>query len=184
MAIPWNGNIPQPSNLISVSQGQILTNNQTVDSVFNDATNGNFTKFLVQAMGSIATPVVDPVSAYHTVAGTGTTFSGKPLPFFKNSVGDYPLMPDLQASGTSYSFKIGNLIIKFGKALAVATNTAQSFTPVGNFTTCLAVFVSGGNASGTQPAINVAPATVAPTEFFYKITNGPADAVFWLAIGT
>lgn len=178
--VTWNSNIPQPGDLISNSQAEILNNNQAINSIFNDATNGDFTKFLVQAMGTIPA-VVDPVSAYHTVAGTGTTFSGKPLPYFKNSLGEFPLMPDLQVSGNNYSFQIGNLIIKFGKTTSVANNTTVTFVQAFP-NNCFAVLVSGGNATGTQPTINVNTASVSTALFVYK-ASATADAAFWLAIG-
>ena len=181
MPLIWNTNIPQPSDLISNSQSQILTNNQSVDAAFNDATNGNFTKYLMQAVGTIAS-VVDPVSALHAINGTGSTFSGKPIPYFKNSVGDYPMIPDLQVSGNNYSLQIGSIIIKFGKTLAVSNNATQTFV-VAFPTNCYMVQTTGGTASGTQPTININPASVSVSSFVYKITNGPADAVFWLAIG-
>lgn len=121
--VTWNGSIPQPGDLISVSQGELLTNNQTVNTVFNDASNGNFTKVYLQNVGTVAVTPSDPTSVFHALNGTGTTFNGKPIPYFLNSVGDFPLLPDLQTTGTNNGFKIGNIIVNYGNASSAGGTT-------------------------------------------------------------
>jgi len=181
--VTWFANIPQPTDLISNSQAQILTNNTSINTVFNDVTNGTFSKMVLQNVGALGA-LLDPLSAYHAVNGTGPTFTGHPLPFFKNSVGDFPLMPDLQVSGTTYSFAIGNIIFKFGSVVGAANNTTITFaTPFP--TALLGAWVSGGIASGTQPTININAASLPlPVGgFTLKITGTTPVNVFYLAIG-
>lgn len=140
--VTWNGSTPQPTDLISVSQGELLTNNQTIATVFNDASNGNFTKVYLQGVGTVAVTPVDPTSVFHSLNGVGTTFNGKPIPYFLNSVGDFPLMPDLQVTGTNNGFKIGNIIVNYGNATSgggttisvtfkIPFTTNTSYTAVG-----------------------------------------------------
>jgi hypothetical protein len=120
--VTWNGSIPQPTDLISVSQGELLVNNTTINTVFNDASNGNFTKFYLQNVGTVAVTPADPTSALHALNGTGTTFNGHPIPFFLNSLGDFPLLPDLQVTGTNFGFKLGNIIVNYGSATSSSGN--------------------------------------------------------------
>lgn len=144
MSVVWNANIPQPTDLVSTSQGQILQNNQSINSVFNDGTNGVFTKYLLQNVGTIAS-VTDPVSALHAINGAGITFNGKPIPYFKNSVGDYPIMPDIKTgSGSSgvYSFQLGNLIVNYGEVSVgpgvgyIDVTLNQAFATTNYFVVC------------------------------------------------
>ena len=181
--VTWYSSIPQPTDLISNSQPQILANNTSINSIFNDATNGNFTKYLLQNVGTIAS-VIDPISALHAINGTGVTFNGHPLPYFKNSVGDYPMIPDLKATGTDYSFQIGNMIVKFGSQTGCNNNTNINYTTA--FPTAqLAAVVSGALSTGTQPTMGVKSSTIPlPTDHIQLKIAGPTPVnVFYLAIG-
>jgi hypothetical protein len=126
MSVVWNANIPQPTDLISTSQGQILQNNQSINSVFNDTTNGVFTKYAFQDEGTIAS-VLDPISVLHAINGNGITFNGHPIPYFKNSVGDFPLIGDVvlttTATQSNYYFKIGNIQINYGTVNGSSVST-------------------------------------------------------------
>jgi hypothetical protein len=153
--VTWYSNIPQPTDLISNSQPQILTNNASINTIFNDMTNGNFTKFLMQNVGTIAS-LTDPVSALHAINGANF-FSGHPVPYFKNSVGDYPLMADLLTSGTAYSFQIGPMIIKFG-VVTLGAGFDQDFTlsgggslGIGAFPTAFLMVMANINTSTVGP---------------------------------
>lgn len=162
--VTWNGSIPQPTELISVSQGELLTNNQTIATVFNDASNGNFTKMYLQGVGTVAVTPVDPTSVFHALNGTGTTFNGHPLPYFLNSLGDFPLLPDVQVTGTNLGFKIGNVIVNYGNATSsggnivgvtfkIAFTSSSSYSVVGipmnggHFTEGQWTVVQSGNGS-------------------------------------
>lgn len=121
--VSWNSSIPQATDLISVSQGQLLTNNGTIATVFNDSSNGNFTKMYLQNVGTVSVTPSDPTSVFHALNGVGTTFNGHPIPYFLNSIGDLPLMPDVQVTGTNNGFKLGNLIVNYGNATSVGGTT-------------------------------------------------------------
>lgn len=142
MPVTWNGNIPASTDFISTSQGQIQTNNQSIATVFNEGAN-NFFKMAMQGVGTLAS-VTDPVSAIHAINGAGITFNGKPIPYFKNSVGDFPIIPDIQGGSPTFHFYIGNLLVYFGTVSGTATATAN-FSPAYTSATsyCIVGIVNG-----------------------------------------
>jgi hypothetical protein len=175
--VTWFASIPQPTDLISTSQGQVLINNTSINTVFNDVTNGTFSKVVLQNIGTIGS-ITDPLSVFHAINGTGATFNGHPLAYFKNSVGDFPLMPDLQVSGTNYSFAIGNMFFKFGSS---GTIGAFSF-PTGAFPNAgLAAFAIGTSSLYTGgfviTAISAGGFTIART------SGSGSTGYYYLAIG-
>lgn len=176
--VTWNGSIPQPGNLISDSQDQLLTNNQTINTVFNDTNNGNFTKFLVQAMGTITPALVDPIAAYHTIAGTAGDFNGKPVPYFQNSDGDFPLMPDMKTSTFNYSFTIGKMIFNFGfsSLIGSAVTFATAFTG-----DPLSVLITGGSTLYTGGFVVSAITTTTMT--ITRTSGSGSTGYYYLAIG-
>src|SRR5580704_19523027 len=62
------------------------------------------------ALQGVQPAPVDPVSIIYGLNGSGIQFSGHPIPFFINSVGSYPMIPDIIGSPGAGSFKIGPLI--------------------------------------------------------------------------
>ena len=187
----YNRNVPQSTDLISNSQSDLLGNFQAIDSgttgtgiglsrnhvTMTDATNGGL-HHEVDFYQNVSDPTISGFvsSLYPKLVGSDSQL------FFRNGA------QILQLTGTSTvgaagSVTIqGGVIIKFGKVTSPNNNTSVDF-PAAFASSCFGVFVSGGNASGTQPTININPASVSTTGFVFKMTNGPADAAYWLAIG-
>ena len=182
--VTWYSSIPQPTDLISNSQAQLLTNNTSINTVFNDASNGTFSKVYLQNVGTVTVTPGDPASVFHALNGTGATFNGHPIPYFLNSLGDFPLIPDLQVSGSNYSFTIGNMIVKFGSLTGAVNNSTITFATAFP-TATLGVWVSGGLGGGLQPVININASSLPlpTTGFALKIQPSSAVNVFYLAIG-
>lgn len=138
MSLPYNNNVPQASQTIASSQDPIQKNFASIDTAFNDGSGiGNFTKYAMQNVGNLTVAPVDPIGVYHTQNGANF-FLNKPIPFFANSSGDFPLMPDLKTSGSNFGFKIGNIIVNYGSVTSGGGNTvvvtvAIPFTSVASY---------------------------------------------------
>jgi hypothetical protein len=178
----YTPNIPQPGDNISGSQNQILENFQTANTAFGSdhtafdvvASQGKHKQVtLIQNTAPGAT--VDPASIIHSVLGTGTIFLNKPLPFFRNSLGDYPLMPDLKVVGSNYGFKIGNIIINFGGNTITIGNTTVTSTWAIPYTNPIIIILTTLNNQSTFDAINAilrgAPSTVVGRELLDGVFN-------------
>lgn len=121
----YNANIPQSNNNISVSQGNILTNFQQLNTIFakdhytwddNTAANRGWQK-QVTFPANVAAVAAGIAGIVHTVLGTAASqkFNGAAVPFFANSAGDFPMIADpLKGAGNDFSFKIGGLIFNCG----------------------------------------------------------------------
>ena len=118
MSIPFNASTPQAAQTVAQTQPLLLQNNSSIGTVFNNTnTGGNFTQYLMQnvaaALSGGSLPS-NPMGIWHMVNGANT-FSGVPIPYFANSAGDYPLLPDLKTAPNTFGFKIGNIIVNYGK---------------------------------------------------------------------
>lgn len=176
MSITWNASIPQPADAVSTSQGQLLDNNKAIAAVFNDVTNGIFTKYLLQNVGTLAS-LVDPVSALHAQNGTGANFTGHPVPYFKNSVGDFPLMPDVTGTTSAFFFQLGKVLVYFGYVTLSGTSATISFSTNytnGNTYTILATAADSTAISPYVTRTNSASAV---------INGGNGHAYTYIAIG-
>lgn len=120
----YNANIPQPTDNLSVSQGQLLGNFMALDSIFNldhftwdDTTNGGAYRGFHR---KITLPVVqpsDPATPVSSVLYTKTVTNAEL--FFKNAanvVTQLTGLPQNIVNNGSYTFP-GGLIIKFGTQL-------------------------------------------------------------------
>lgn len=185
MSVVWNANIPQPTDLISTSQGQILQNNQAINSVFNDTTNGVFTKLAFQDEGTIAS-VLDPISVLHAINGTGITFNGHPIPYFKNSVGDFPLIGDVTltttATQSNYYFKIGNIQINYGTVNGTSVQTYTITFPNAYTSTSSFVVVTNQSGTGTTATDNRVNNTSTTTSVITALNLGTRSYTY-IAIG-
>lgn len=181
--VAWNASIPTGPELLSTTQPQLLQNNQSIDSVFNDGTNGNFTKYVLQNVGTIGASISDPVSVLHAVNGSGTVFNGHPLPFFKNSIGDLPILPDIVNTTSSglnnYSFKIGNLIVNYGQVSGTSSPFTITFPAPYTYTSTSTYSVVATNSQRLNAFLIENTSTSVAT-----ITGGGANTSFnYIAIG-
>jgi len=123
----YNPSIPQPTNLISSSQAPILGNFGQLNTQFgvdhtpfnNGGINGDgFHKQITFPTALAAAPTGVIGIIHDVIASAGTvSFAGKPIPYFANSVGDFPIMPDVhKGAGSDWSFQIGKVIVNCGFA--------------------------------------------------------------------
>jgi hypothetical protein len=189
-------NIPQASDRLSVSQGQFLVNFGQLNTQFgidhvpfnNSGSNGSGFHKQVTFTAPVAAAGTGTIGIEHTQNGTGIQFNGNPIPFFSNSVGDYPMIPDLKkAAGNDWSFKIGPIIFNMGFISVSAgtfstkgTGTATYQTGFGTTTlsaTC-SQYGTGINNGYTIGSNNNTSMTVTSV-----LNNQPAFTVYYLAIG-
>jgi hypothetical protein len=133
----YNANIPQPTDNLSVSQGQFLTNFGQLDEIFDndhytfdDATSGGAYRgfhrqiTLAQTNAPASVPT-DPSS----IIFTKNNSAGHPYPFFLNSqaanvAAALPFLPDLLGNTVQAGFKIGQVIVNTGQGTLTGANPA------------------------------------------------------------
>lgn len=129
MPLSYNNNVPQGSQTVASTQSPILVNFQSIDTTCNNVnTGGNFTQYATQGVAAAlsgGTLPADPVGIFHSVNGANAMLN-HPIPYYANSQGDFPLLPDLKTSGTNFGFKIGSIIFNFGTVTIVASNTGTA----------------------------------------------------------
>jgi|SRR5665213_1496346 len=189
----YNPNIPQPSDNLSVSQGDILGNFTALNTLFN-----GFNQITFNTTSAPSAPS-DPVSILHTAASGSSSvlFNGKPVPFFINSVGDYPIMPDLKLTSTApgggynqidcYSFKIGPVLVNFGRTLQANSKTSYPFTFQTAFSTSVlyrGLVADSINQLSNSYHITATNSLSAITAVFTSGTSAGANSyLYFLAIG-
>lgn len=183
----YNPNIPQASDLVSNSQGQLLTNFSQLNTQFGvdhsafEAGGSNGTGFHNQVTfptAVVAAPTGVVGIIHDVIAGAGTiSFAGKPIPYFANSVGDFPIMPDIKkGTGNDYSFQIGKLIVNFGSNVTAGTSATVVFNqPFTNDNYSVSL-----TANGISSLLFVTnPIT---TQLTIRATNGNINC-YYIAIG-
>lgn len=140
MALIFNENTPQAAQTIASSQSEIQTNFASINTAFNDANPLRFTKYAMQDVNPVAAPA-DPIGILHMLNGANF-FLNKPIPYFRNSVGDFPILPDYKTTTTgaitNYGFRFGNIIVNFGTGTTPGPNStaitmALAFTGAGTY---------------------------------------------------
>ena len=180
MTIAYNLGIPASNNNPSTDQPNMLTNNNNIATyvaidhvAFNTAGSGQHNQVTFNANNIPSPPVAPPVLFTDTV---------QTLPQLKFYSGDAAHSSTQYVDAANGStFLLGGIILKWGKALGANNNTTVSFTSAFP-NNCYSVVVSGGAPGGTQPTVNVNPASVSTSGFVIKMANGPSD-VFYTAIG-
>jgi hypothetical protein len=183
----YNANIPQTNTNLSVSQGQFLTNFSQLNTIFakdhytwddNTSANRGWQK-QVTFPAAIAAAAMGDMGIIHTVLGTANSqkFNTKPIPFFSNSIGDFPMMGDpLKGAGNDYSFKIGAIIFNCGFNSLVpgapSTRTVTFNTAMSNTIFASACVFGAGNAtlaisSPGNTQMTVATSTFTNSSFYY-----------------
>lgn len=128
----YNPSTPNSTDLISATQAPIKTNFTQLDAQFgvdhtpfnNGGVNGDGHHTQVTLNAPVSASPTGTQAIYHSVNGANF-FNGVPIAYFANSMGDYPLLPDLKTSGTQYAFKIGNIIVNYG-SITIPQNTIQT----------------------------------------------------------
>lgn len=194
----YSASIPQPTDLISNSQSDILGNFAQLNtqfaidhSAFNTGS-GNGTGFHKQiTMPTTVAPgaQTNPQSVWHTKAGVGGVYTNYSLPFFKNQSGDLPLAPDLSSTGTNYGYQQGNLIYNFGRAEINQGSQSTTVTWKVPFTTSVLMMqmTKDGNGLGSSGNTNTCNATatsltVGTFTSQTSLASGPMP-FYYLAIG-
>ena len=113
MSLSFNPNTPGASDIVAVTQPLIQTNFQSLNTAFNSTnTGGNFTQYAMQNVHAVlsgGTLPANPLGIFHMVNGANF-FTGIPLPYFANSQGDFPLLPDVKTVVNDNGFKFGNVV--------------------------------------------------------------------------
>lgn len=199
----YNSSIPQPGDLISVSQGQLLANFQAIKTLidvnhvdFADAGNmgkHNFVTFVDQAVAPVATGT--DINMYNAaVSGIQQLFikkaAGNAIPFTQSNIAS------IGGSGfqSGYTFLPSGFLLKWGPLGVLPANVAT----VVNFpvldagavaipafsTACvgaLAVGTSGGNPTQIITVQNVTATQI--TVYNRPFTGTAATTAFFFAIG-
>lgn len=190
--------IPNATHFVSADQPQITINFSQLNSIFdidhvkyNDATVGNRGKHKqVSLIAPVAAVGAGTEGIIHTVNGVATSvsFNGIPLPFFSNSVGDLPMIPDiLKGVGNDWSCKIGKLIFNFG------FNTTNGLSPNTKAITFNQSYTANStllNVSCTRSGVSYSLLSdmqvISPTSTGFSATISPtagAQNFYYLAIG-
>lgn len=182
MVLIYNNNTPQAAQTIASSQSEILTNFQSIDTAFNDANPLTFTKYAMQNVNSVAAPA-DPIGILHMLNGSNF-FLNKPIPYFRNSVGDYPLLPDIKTVSNDKGFVFGNVIVNFGiVTLSAASNLVTLAIPFNNTNAFVGITPSSASQLGSSGPIAYSITTT-------QLTFRPATAMVlpitcsYFALGT
>lgn len=178
----YQANIPQPTNLISVSQNDILQNFQAIDAAWNinheDFNAANQGKHIYVEMPNQG---ADPAGAATQMTLFSKLTGGNSQLFYKRDAEgtSYQLTgtnPTAAASGST--FLPGGLLLKWGNVVAAASPTSVSFASAFP-TACFSVTVAINNNS---PAFSATVNSVGTTGFdLYTTKTGVTH--FYIAIG-
>ena len=179
----FDPNVPQGNQQIRSTQSPIQTNFNLIGAAFNDATNGDFTKYIMNNVGTVSLPI-DPDGVWHMRNGANF-FLNRPLPYFSNSQGDFPLMPDLRTSTTNYGFTFGNIIVNFGSVAATKVGVLVTFAVAFNNTN-YALVACPNNTSALDESSYNAEKVSATQGRIYRGNSAPAGTITtsYFAIGT
>lgn len=179
----FNPNIPQGNQTISSTTNGIQTNfsqSNTAFAVdhtaFNVLTNQGMHK-QVTLLAPVAASGAGTQGIIHTNNGAGITFSGVPIPFFSNSLGDFPMIPDLINNSNDYSFKIGNLIFNIGNGTNPGPGSSVAVSYKTTFPTKYISLTVSSNSPGAA-----ATASLTTTSGF-TMNVPPTSKFSYIAIG-
>lgn len=184
----YNPNIPQPSDIPSQSQGEILTNFQQLNTVFdvdhvafndsNASNRGKHDKSTYIELGADPTTAADEISLYSKDVGGNTRLFMRQ----ESDGGVIQLSGANPTSGTSGStFLAGGLIIKWG----VRTSPTDGSTVVfagGAFPNNVFALTLGERRNGTSVTATYFT-SLTTSGFTIRTSTGSNDAVHYIAIG-
>lgn len=194
----YNPNIPQPSDNLSVSQGDLLTNFQTANTSFGKnhfpfddlpVNNGKHKFSQYPAQGGAPATLTNE-GALYTKTGT---FGNELFYIRDNNVATEVALtsskiPAPLAATQGYTFIAGDMIIQWGKVLTTAASSTQSFN-VAFKNACFQVittpvYVAPNAAAGYAIGDAPPPST---TGFFWfarlGVSGGSPQGFYWWAIG-
>lgn len=128
---PFNANIPQPTDLISISQADLLANFQAINTLiginhatFNSGNDGKHTLMTLVNLAAPAAPAGNDINIFNS------TVSGNPeLSIQKTGGAAIPFTQSLQANN-GWSYLPSGILIKWGTQTTVANTETVTF-PVG-----------------------------------------------------
>ncbi len=184
----YNANIPQPSDLQSVSQPSLLNNFGAIQNAFDknhvtlsDTVNRGLHKFMEMPVQSGAQTTASGEGELHTqtVSGTSQLFYSR-----DNSAGTLvqlttAIVPLLATSG--YSFIPGNMIVQWGQTSFSGSTGTVSF-PIAFPTSALVVLISPFNSTAGSSSAYVQ--TWGATTFTVQNAASGTNAFTFLAIGS
>lgn len=185
----YQANIPQSTDLISVSQDDLLQNYQAIDAAWNI----NHVDFNLASQGKhkfVEMPVqgADPAGA----AGEFTLFSktnvaGNNEVFYKRNAeaNSYQLSgPNPNRAAKGSTFLPGGLLLQWGLETTIANNQQYTFDKA--FAAApYSITLTGVRSNNQQRALWVSDGTVTTTAFRIKTdsTGAAMKGIYWMAIG-
>lgn len=193
----YNPATPNATDLISATQQPIKDNFFELNREFgidhlpfnNGGANDGFHK-QVTFNAPVAAAGAGTIGIAHTVNGGASSiaFNGIPVPFFSNSVGDFPIMPDLITAAplvivngtvTQYSFKLGKMTVNMGNINITGTFANQTITYLNSFATATMYF----SCTQLTPSNFLVPFTITNSDFKLSYASAVATTAYFIAIG-
>lgn len=182
----FNPAIPQPGDIISQSQKQLLTNNTALDNTFGvdhykfSATTNAGSHQQISFPLNPTPPAVptDPASFLYTNQA-GPSGSQVSQLFFENAKGIQQLTGDVSAISNGYTTLPGGIIFQWGIGIANTSGASISF-PVPFTAACFSVVATVLN-SGSTPRY-VSEVTAASLVGFTAISTNTLQ-IYWMALG-
>lgn len=193
----YNPNVPQATDLISVSQGDLLTNFQQIGTVFDvdhvaldnatSANRGKHDKSTYVEQASDPTTSANEVAVYSKDNGSGAS----DLYLRRESNGNVIRMSSgtPTASQNGYSFLPGGILIQWGRSTIAGSASTQAITfPTAFSGTAYVVDVTpyASPITGSSPR-EIGASSITSTGFTAESFNGsvPGGGVpfGWIAIG-
>ena len=185
----FNPNIPQPANLLSNSQGQLLSNNAALDASFAvdhtlfsaTANNGMHNKVTIfQSLTSVPTLTSPSSLIYSLTTGTGATaITNLFYSCLQNNVQQYIQLTGQQSiTSRGYATLTGGLIIQWGTDTAVSNVVTVNFP----LTFPHAAFVALATPQDNSTSRGIADGSLITTGFIAQTENS-TTTIYWIALG-
>jgi hypothetical protein len=174
--------IPQATDKLSVSQGDLLGNFQSLDTVY--AVNhtaltasdnvGFHTKVTLPYLGSAPGVSGDGYGVLYTMGSGADTQL-----WYQNNTDSYQITGNQSAMPTGYVVIPGGITLHWGISAATSTASAVSFTP--NFANdCVNVV-----ATPATSTLGIIASVLSPTKFGFtlSVNTSTSTNVYWVATG-
>jgi hypothetical protein len=183
----YNPNIPQPTDNLSTSQGQILNNFGQLEEVFSQ---DHFTWDYATASYRGMHQLIDlpvPQSSNPSVTGTGSAFytkavSGVAQAFFINSSGAIQLTGVTSAATNGYTFLPGGIIMQWNYISTGLSDGSSVSFPLTFPNNCFSVSFAGVFASNSERALWISRGSITTSGFTVRTTSG-GIGLSYIAIG-
>jgi hypothetical protein len=179
--------IPQRTDNPSTSQGQMLTNFGSINSIvgvdhvtFGSASNtdGYHKRVSIPAAGNQTVPT-NALALIDTALQSRGNYNTLLLPFFTAGALSFPMIPNITPNTQGYFLQIGQLIIYFGTAVlsSPATTYVVDFTIL-NYQGIVPSVQAITSGNGVVASV----ASVSKTQVTFKV-NSTNVTLYWFAIG-